>query len=158
MAGILTGSMPEQRLLFYLCIVVVLMCSVSIRAEDVIGMDISILDRIPDANHEVLASGSSLADQDVRYRAFVQRQIVHPSKLVHTADELVHLAVIASNINMTATEKDPDQEKVPRTQDEVALYLRGFLRMMFSLFSASTGSPIHLVMITDRAVLGTFLC
>ncbi len=119
--------------------------------EDVLNMDVSILDRIPD---EVEATGqsSSPIDWDVRYRAFESREIVHPSKLVHITDDLVHLTVIASNINTTATEKGvEDQEKVPRPDGEVTLYLRGFLRMMFSLFHRSTGTPVHLVIITDHA-------
>jgi len=43
------------------------------------------------------------------------------------------------------------EAKDPRPDNEVALYLRGFLRMMYSIFESSTGSPIHLVIITDRS-------
>jgi hypothetical protein len=105
---------------------------------------VSILDRIPDF---VDPSSSS----DVRYRAFVSRQLVAPPKLVHVADDLVHLAVIASNINATAVATGDDVEQVQRPAGEVDLYLRGFLRMMFSLFSSSAGGAVHLIMITDTA-------
>ena len=141
MAVMVGLSQPAGRMVFVLCVLG------TTWAEDVINMDVSILDRVPEDS-----SSSLLADKDVRYRAFVQRHLVHPSQLVHVADDLVHLAVIASNINTTAIEADEaDTEKVFRPEDEVVLYLRGFLRMMFSVFSTSTGTPVHLVMITDRA-------
>ena len=123
----------------------------SAAAEDVLNMDVSILDRIP-YNANNAEDASAIANRDIRYRAFVSRQLTHPSKLVHVKDDLVHLTVIASNINRTAIENgDEDQEKVPRPAGELTIYLRGFLRMMFSLFNRSKGTPIHLVIVTDSA-------
>jgi hypothetical protein len=83
--------------------------------EDIIiNRDISILHRIPDDDTHLESSSSSLlSEQDVRYRAFVSRQLIHPSRLVHAETAgVVHLAVIASNVNTTAVANgDADQAK-----------------------------------------------
>jgi hypothetical protein len=86
-------------------------------AEDIIiNRDISILHRIPDDDTHLESSSSLLAARDVRYRAFVSRQLIHPSRLVHAETAgLVHLAVIASNVNTTAVANgDADQAKKHR--------------------------------------------
>ncbi len=84
--------------------------------EDIIiNRDISILHRLPDDDTHLESSSSMLAERDVRYRAFVSRQLIHPSRLVHAETAgagLVHLAVIASNVNTTAVANgDADQAK-----------------------------------------------
>jgi hypothetical protein len=91
-------------------------------AEDIIiNRDISILHRLPDDDTHLESSSTLLAERDVRYRAFVSRQLIHPSRLVHaetTADGLVHLAVIASNVNTTAVANgDADQAKKHRSNN-----------------------------------------
>jgi len=137
----------KPLVIFSLAIYIILVLIPTTTAEDVVGRDISTLERIPDED----TASSSIEKRDVRYRTFVNRQLIHPSRLVHaTDDDIVHLTVIASNVNTTAAAIG-DAEQVPRPDSEVPLYLRGFLRMMYSIFDRSTGSPIHLVMITDRA-------
>jgi hypothetical protein len=84
-------------------------------AEDIIiNRDVSILHRIPDDDTHLESSSSSLLpERDVRYRAFVSRQLIHPSRLVHAETAgVVHLAVIASNVNTTAVANgEADQAK-----------------------------------------------
>jgi hypothetical protein len=85
--------------------------------EDIIiNRDINILHRIPDDDTQ--SSSSLLSERDARYRAFVSRQLIHPSRLVHAETEgVVHLAVIASNVNTTAVANgDDDQAKKTSTK------------------------------------------
>ncbi len=99
---------------FVLLIVLLYLRTTNAEEDIIINRDISILHRLPDDDTHLEPSSSSLlAERDVRYRAFVSRQLIHPSRLVHAETAgVVHLAVIASNVNTTAVANgDADQEK-----------------------------------------------
>jgi hypothetical protein len=100
--------------IFPLVLLIILPYLWTTAAEDIIiNRDISILHRLPDDDTHHESSSSLLAERDVRYRAFVSRQLIHPSRLVHAETAgVVHLAVIASNVNTTAVANgDADQAK-----------------------------------------------
>ncbi len=103
-----------SKTIFPLVLLIILPNLETTAAEDIIiNRDISILHRIPDDDTHLESSSSCLAERDVRYCAFVSRQLIHPSRLVHAETAgVVHLAVIASNVNTTAVANgDADQAK-----------------------------------------------
>lgn len=80
--------------------------------------------------------------EDARTQVESEGELVLPAALRYTSPDYIHLSMIATNIVVNQTQEDGSV-----TKSSILLNLETFTE---SLLNSSTGSPLHLIFITDK--------